>query len=205
MLNPGWPALLRQPDRPRNGALAVLAATSAGPGIAPSARERPAIVDRMAVHGLRTPAPRAGNKPPPHRDRGNATRSSRADRCRRSSLSGDRRSGASAARNAPAIARAGLDRPDGRRAAMARSRHGRRMEARFRRGGEPDCRWRSTRNRSSGPRRHAALPLIGIRRTSSFAASVFGRVTVSTPFLKLALAWSRSTPLGRPMRRSKRP
>jgi len=44
MLNPGWPALLRQPDRPRGVALAVLAATIAGPGIAPPARGRPVIV-----------------------------------------------------------------------------------------------------------------------------------------------------------------
>ena len=197
------PALPRQPDGRRGGAHAVLAAT--GPGIAPRARGRPAIADRLAVHGSRTAAPGAGSKPLPRRDPENATRSSRPDRRRRSSPSEDPPSGASAARSTPATDRAGPGRPDGRQAAMARSRRERRTAARFRRGGDPDCHWRSARNRSSGPRHHAALPLIGMRRTSSFAASVFGRVTVSTPFLKLALALSRSMPFGRPMRRSKRP
>src|SRR3546814_1404276 len=66
-----------------------------------------------------------------------------------------------------------------------------------------DCRWRMARNRGSGPDRHAALPLTGMRRTFSFAASVLGRVTVNTPFLNVAFAWSRSTPLGSPIRRSR--
>lgn len=65
--------------------------------------------------------------------------------------------------------------------------------------------WRPGPGPRSRPGRHAALPLTGMRRIFSFAASVFGRVTVSTPFLKLASALSRSTPFGRPMRRSKRP
>ena len=56
-----------------------------------------------------------------------------------------------------------------------------------------------------GPASHAACELTRMRRTFSLAAADRGRVTVSTPFLNVALALSRSIPRGRPMRRSKRP
>jgi hypothetical protein len=38
--------------------------------------------------------------------------------------------------------------------------------------------------------RYAALPLTGIRRTFSFAASVLGRLTVNTPFVNVAATLS---------------
>ncbi len=193
------------PDTGCSIARADLSASSTVPASVPLAGDWESGAGDPVRHGSRSPIPRDDNSPLRSPGRKSAARSSRADRRRRSIRSADRPPTASAARSAPAIVRASSVRPGWSRAAPARSRPAHLAEARSTRLAQRDYRWRLARNRSPGPGRQAALPLTGMRRTFSFAASVFGRVTVNTPFLKVAAAWSRSIPCGSPIRRSKRP
>gem|GEM_PF-3150556 len=196
-----------RPDSGRSTVRADLLASSTPPASVPLAGDWEANAGDPARHGARSPIPGAGSSSLRSLRLKNAARSSRADRRRRSIRSGDRQRAASAARTAPAIvpAEPALIGRAWSRAVPARSPLAHLVVARSTRLVRGGYRWRMARNRSSGPDRQAALPLTGMRRTFSFAASVFGRVTVSTPFRKVAAAWSRSMPWGSPIRRSKRP
>lgn len=192
-----------RPDSVRSKADAVRSASSTA-----AARYQTAALRRAtgpaARRGSRMQCPTDGNRPRQLSGLRNATRWSQADRRHRSSRSAGRSTAPIAAQSAPASGRDACDPPPwpwGR----ARQPPGRRRGSfRSSRTARTGCRWRPS---PEGPprRRQVALPLIGIRRTLVFAASVFGRITVSTPLRKVAFAFSRSMPCGRPIRRSKRP
>ncbi len=162
-------------------------------------------------HACRTVVPAGGNSAPPRSGRESAVRHGRADRCPPSIPSGDRRKAVSVVQSEDATGRAAPARSGWSRSASARRlpphREARRSLSRrgvHCRSPAPQVAGKA-RGIRPGPARHAASPLIGMRRTFSFATSDRGSVTVSTPLLNVALALSRSIPRGRLMRRSKRP
>lgn len=202
------PHIAPRPDSVRNTADADRSASSTAASLRQTDVAPPRAAGPAARRGSRKGCPSDGNRPRRTCGWRNAVPCWQADRRHRSSPSAGRSKAPIAARSAPASGREADD-PMSRAAGRVRRppvhRRGSTRWFRTTRAVRADCRWRPSRGGRPGRPCQAALPLIGMRRTFFLAASVRGSRTVSTPFLNVAFACSRSIPCGRLMRRSKRP